>query len=52
MSLHDAALATVAGNAFTSGARLALLVGAACLAVAALMARVTVPRDLDLAEAA
>jgi EmrB/QacA subfamily drug resistance transporter len=52
MSLHDAALATVAGHAFASGARIALLIGAACLAVAAVIARLTVPRDLDIAEAA
>jgi hypothetical protein len=49
MSLHDAALASVAGHAFASGARLALLVGAACLAVAAVIARP--PGDLDIAEA-
>jgi EmrB/QacA subfamily drug resistance transporter len=52
VSLHDAALATAAGNAFASGARIALLVGAACLAAAALIARLTVPRDLEIAEAA
>jgi hypothetical protein len=52
MSLHDAALATIAGHAFASGARIALLIGAACLAVAAVIARLTVPRDLDIAKAA
>jgi MFS transporter, DHA2 family, multidrug resistance protein len=52
MSLHDAALAIVAGNAFASGARIAPLIGAACLAAAAVIARLTVPRDLDIAEAA
>ena len=49
---ENAALATVAGNAFASGARIALLIGAACLAVAAVIARLTVPRDLDIAEEA
>jgi EmrB/QacA subfamily drug resistance transporter len=48
MSLHDTALATAAGNAFASGAQIALLIGAALLAAAALVARLTVPRDLDL----
>ncbi|OHV30364.1 hypothetical protein BCD49_34080 [Pseudofrankia sp. EUN1h] len=51
LSLHDAALSAAARHAFTSGAQIALLACAGILAAVAVVARLTVSRDLDLTEA-
>ena len=50
LSLHDSAVAAAAGDAFIAGAQVALLVGAGILVVIALVARLTVPADLDITE--
>lgn len=50
VSLGDAGLAGAARGAFASGAQVALLVCAGILAVAAVLARLTIPDDLDLSE--
>lgn len=51
LGLHDAALTTVARDAFASGAQVALLVAAGILAAVAAVARLTVRRGLDLTKA-
>jgi EmrB/QacA subfamily drug resistance transporter len=50
VSLGDAGLASAARGAFSSGAQVALLVCAGILAVVAVVARLTIPADLDLSE--
>jgi EmrB/QacA subfamily drug resistance transporter len=51
VSLHDAALASAAREAFASGAQIALLACAGILAAVAVLARLTVSANLDLTEA-
>jgi MFS transporter, DHA2 family, multidrug resistance protein len=50
VSAGDAGLAGAARDAFASGAQVALLVCAGILAVVAVVARLTIPDDLDLSE--